>query len=378
MLARATSATTFVREPPAMRPTLTVTPRAQVLQRGDGDDLVRELVNRRSRPSRIDAGVRRHAVDGQLELAAALARRLDARRPAATAPAPAPRRSRRPRLDGRARRLAADSSSVVQSMTIRCGARPLELESARSASIAMAMPAFMSNTPDRGGGRPSLAKRHALELADRPDRVEVTEQEHSRRRAARTRRECDRRAALARQPRDARRQSPRGATPVRRRSDRRPPCPSRRLERDEASMVSSSQSRSCLGSNRGGSVSEHARASRQSYKTRDATRRCVRPCSRSASPLCAAQRAGRRSRFPSRGRQKPGRKRRRHPRTPASPRRPAALRPTPAPTEAMLGVPIYPRRSSSRPTTPAAASAIYLFGTDDAVRADRRRTTGRR
>ena len=47
-----------------------------VLQRGDSDDLMRQLVNR-ARPSFwIESSVRRHAVHGQFELADAFAARL--------------------------------------------------------------------------------------------------------------------------------------------------------------------------------------------------------------------------------------------------------------------------------------------------------------
>ena len=49
----------------------------RTLQRGDGDNLVREFVNRARAFSRIEAGVRRHAVNRELELAAALAARFD-------------------------------------------------------------------------------------------------------------------------------------------------------------------------------------------------------------------------------------------------------------------------------------------------------------
>ena len=48
----------------------------------------------------------------------------------------------------------------------------------------MAMPAFMSKTPGPCSRPPDRGQRHPVELADRPDGVEVAEQQNLRRAAA--------------------------------------------------------------------------------------------------------------------------------------------------------------------------------------------------
>ena len=107
-VARASSGITFERRPPDTCTTLTEMPCAEILQRVDAQNLVRQLLHGARAFLRLDAGVRRDAADDDLVLAAALARRLHRAARAATARAPARRgcgalRPRSPRATSRCR-----------------------------------------------------------------------------------------------------------------------------------------------------------------------------------------------------------------------------------------------------------------------------------
>ena len=67
----------------------------RILQRVDADDLLRQLVNRARALLRIDPGMRRDAADDRARSSPTPLRAVFTRRRAATARAPAPRRSRR-------------------------------------------------------------------------------------------------------------------------------------------------------------------------------------------------------------------------------------------------------------------------------------------
>ena len=127
----------------------------------------------------IETGMRRDAMDDELEVSAPLAARL--RRAAwqrrfehehgiAFASARLDRRARRPAPDlliGRPQHRDREARRRIASS-----------RSARTASIATPMPAFMSKMPGPCSRPASSRQRHAIELADRPDGVEVAKKQH--------------------------------------------------------------------------------------------------------------------------------------------------------------------------------------------------------
>ena len=186
MVARASAGTTFARVPPRITPTVRVTPLRGILQIVDGDDLPRQLAHRADALPRIETGVRRHPARDHLELTDAFAagleraagqRRLEHQHRLAL---------RRFRFDQRARGRAADflvggpqhhDPAVVEA--------PRSI-TARVASDARPMPAFMSNTPGPYSRPPSRFNGICCELADRPHGIEVAEQQDLPRAAAET------------------------------------------------------------------------------------------------------------------------------------------------------------------------------------------------
>ena len=122
------------------------------------------------------------------------------------------------------------------------GRRRRSAKSARVASIANPIPAFMSSTPGPRSSSPTRANGMRCKLTHRPDRVEVTEKENLARPAAELsahviagrgrRRSARTRPPIARQ----------AVAPAPRRSDRPPPCRQSAIRaRPAPRSVSSSQ-----------------------------------------------------------------------------------------------------------------------------------------
>ena len=125
--------------------------------------------------------MRGDAVHRQLELAAALARGLQraARQRRLEHEHGAPTAAPRPRSSSRDVPLPISSSVVHSIVTGGCGV-PVARSAAHRRRSRCAMPAFMSNVPGTVQPVAVPAERHPLERADRPDGVEVAEQQHRR------------------------------------------------------------------------------------------------------------------------------------------------------------------------------------------------------
>ena len=166
--------------------------------------LARELMNGARALRRIDAGVGGDAAHRRARTRRNPCAPFSPRRRAATVRAPARASLRRASSSIAARDVPLPiSSSVVHSMTMRRRERRRRPRAARaSPACAMAIPAFMSKTPGPCSRPFEARQRHPRELADRPHRVEMTEQQDLRRAAAEFREEVI--AALGpRQARDA-------------------------------------------------------------------------------------------------------------------------------------------------------------------------------
>ena len=183
----------------------------------------------------------------QLELARTLPRGSSAPHPATPAQARRPHRCDAPHPPtGLGMLRCPASSSAVISITTRLrGCHPSSF-SAHTASMPMAIPAFMSNTPGPVQAAGVLPNRHLLELANRPHRVEVPEQQKL---GCTGPERCSHVVArsLRAQALDLSLPRPADGGPVRHRSGRLPSCPGcGRLETGPAPLSSRPTSRAGL------------------------------------------------------------------------------------------------------------------------------------
>ena len=183
-MARASSGTTLARVPPADHADGDGDATVEILQIVDGRDLPRQLAHRADALTGIEPGMRRHAARDQLELADALAARLQ-------------RAARQRRLehqhrlavrrfgfDQRARRGAADLLVRRPQHHRLAVSRPPARSRARVASVAR-RDARLHVEHAGPVQAPAVARdRHSSQLPDRPHRVEVAEQQHLSRAAA--------------------------------------------------------------------------------------------------------------------------------------------------------------------------------------------------